>query len=113
MTLKAFSLTTSTAATHHDNDSDRWQGMVEDAGYPAPSGDTTDGEMEDMSLIIGGNFENGRGNATAYATYRKIKPIWAGDRDYSACALSDNVDGCAGSSTTPQGRFIAPDGARL
>ena len=95
----------------HDNDSNRWQGVVEDAGYPAPSGDTTDGEIEDMSLIIGGNFEGGRGNATAYGTYRKIKPIWAGDRDYSACSLSDNVDGCAGSSTTPQGRFIAPDGA--
>ncbi len=95
----------------HDNDSNRWQGVVEDAGYPAPSGDTTDGEIEDMSLIIGGNFDGGRGNATAYGTYRKIKPVWAGDRDYSACSLSDNVDGCAGSSTTPQGRFIAPDGA--
>jgi len=94
----------------HDNDSDRWQGVVEGAGYAAPSGDTTDGEIEDMSLIIGGNFEGGRGNATAYATYRKIKPIWAKDRDYSACSLSDNVDDCAGSSTTPQGRFIAPDG---
>ena len=95
----------------HDNDSNRWQGVVEGAGYPAPSGDTTDGEIEDMSLIIGGNFEGGRGNATAYGTYRKIKPVWARDRDYSACSLSDNVDDCAGSSTTPQGRFIAPDGA--
>tara|TARA_R110001592_G_scaffold363043_1_gene679686 strand:+ start:171593 stop:174484 length:2892 start_codon:yes stop_codon:yes gene_type:complete len=94
----------------HDNDSSRWQNVVEGAGYPAPSGNTTDGEMDDLSLIIGGNFENGRGNATAYATYRKIKPIWARDRDYSACSLSDNVDDCAGSSTTPQGRFIAPDG---
>jgi outer membrane receptor protein involved in Fe transport len=95
----------------HDNDSDRWQDVVEGAGYPAPSGDTSDGDMEDMSLIIGGNFEGGRGNATAYATYRKIKPVWARDRDYSACSLSDNVDACSGSSTTPQGRFIAPDGA--
>ena len=89
----------------HDNRSDRWQDIVEGAGYPAPSGTTTDGEMDDLSLIIGGNFENGRGNATAYATYRKIKPIWAGDRDYSACSLSDDVDACFGSSTTPQGRF--------
>ncbi|MEM8561083.1 MAG: TonB-dependent receptor [Pseudomonadota bacterium] len=90
---------------NHDNDSSRWQNIVEAANYPAPSGDTTDGEIEDLSLIIGGNFDSGRGNATAYATYRKIKPILQGDRDYSACALSDNVDDCAGSSTTPQGRF--------
>lgn len=89
----------------HDNDNSKYQNIVTDAGYPAPNGDTTDGEMDDLSLIIGGNFDGGRGNATAYATYRKIKPIWQGDRDYSACALSDDVDACQGSSTTPQGRF--------
>ena len=90
---------------NHDNRSNRYQDIVESAGYPAPNGNTTDGEMDNLSLIIGGNFDNGRGNATAYATYRKIKPIWQKDRDYSACALSDNVDDCFGSSTTPQGRF--------
>ncbi len=94
----------------HDNDSDRWQDVVEGAGYPAPSGNVSDGEIQDMSLILGGNFENGRGNATAYATYRKIKPVWARDRDYSACSLSDDVSACAGSSTIPAGRFITPDG---
>jgi outer membrane receptor protein involved in Fe transport len=92
----------------HDNDSNRWQDIVENAGYPAPSGNTTDGETDDLSLIIGGNLENGRGNATAYATYRKIKPIWSRDRDSSACSLSDEVDDCQGSSTIPEGRFIAP-----
>ena len=92
----------------HDNDSDRWQDIVEGEGYPAPSGSTTDGEMDDLSLIIGGNFENGRGNATAYATYRKIKPVWARDRDYSACSLADDVDGCFGSATTPEGSFLSP-----
>jgi iron complex outermembrane receptor protein len=94
----------------HDNASKRFQSVVKNAGYEAPNGNTSDGEMDDLSLIIGGNFDNGRGNATAYATYRKIKPIWQRDRDYAACSLSDNVDDCAGSSTTPQGRFIAPDG---
>tara|TARA_R110001599_G_scaffold353459_1_gene592689 strand:+ start:399453 stop:402341 length:2889 start_codon:yes stop_codon:yes gene_type:complete len=92
----------------HDNDSSRWQNVVEGSGNVAPSGNTTDGEIDDLSLIIGGNFENGRGNATAYATYRKIKPIWARDRDYSACSLSDDVSDCQGSSTIPEGRFIAP-----
>jgi outer membrane receptor protein involved in Fe transport len=89
----------------HDNSSKKWQRIVKDAGYPAPNGSTTDGEMDDFSLIIGGNFDNGRGNATAYATYRKIDPVLQGDRDYSACALSDDASGCFGSSTIPDGRF--------
>ena len=39
-----------------------------------------------MSLIIGGNLEDGRGNITAYATYINIKPVTQDQRDYSACA---------------------------
>ena len=93
------------SAYNHDNRSNKWQGIVEDAGYPAPSGDTTDGDMNDLSFILGGNFDGGRGNAVAYATYRKIDPILQKDRDYSACALSDDATGCFGSSTIPQGRF--------
>jgi outer membrane receptor protein involved in Fe transport len=89
----------------HDNDNGKYQRIVKDAGYPAPSGDTSDGEMSDISLIIGGNFDNGRGNVTGYATYRDIEEILQGDRDYSACALNDDADACQGSSTTPQGRF--------
>lgn len=87
----------------HDNDSSRWQNVVESAGYPAPSGNTSDGEMDDLSLIIGANTGDGRGNVTAYATYRKIEPVWAGDRDYSACALSDDVTECLGSPFIAEG----------
>ena len=89
----------------HNNDSARWQGIVEDAGYPAPDGTKSDGDTSYFSLIIGGNFDDGRGNATAYATYRDIEPVWQGDRDYSSCALSDDTTFCFGSSTIPQGRF--------
>ncbi|MEP5765765.1 MAG: TonB-dependent receptor [Halieaceae bacterium] len=90
---------------NHDNDSNRWQDIVEDAGYPAADGTETDGDMDDLSLIIGGNIEGGRGNVTAYATYRKIDPVLQKDRDYSSCALNNDATGCFGSSTIPQGRF--------
>ena len=90
---------------NHDNDNDTWQNIVEDAGYPAADGSETDGDMTDLSFIIGGNIEGGRGNVTAYATYRKIDPVLQGDRDYSSCALSDDATGCFGSSTSPEGRF--------
>jgi len=87
----------------HDNDSGRWQRVVEEAGFPAPSGNTSDGEIDDLSFIIGTNMNDGRGNITAYATYRNIEPVWSRDRDYSACALSDDVKDCFGSITIPQG----------
>ncbi len=90
---------------NHDNDNDTWQDIVNDAGYPAASNSETDGDMTDLSFIIGGNIEGGRGNVTAYATYRKIDAVQQGSRDYSSCALSTDATGCFGSSTSPEGRF--------
>ena len=90
---------------NHDNDNGKWQRIVEDAGYPAADGSETDGDTTDLSFIIGGNIEGGRGNVTAYATYREIDPVLQADRDYSSCALSNDATFCFGSSTIPQGRF--------
>ncbi len=89
----------------HNNRSDKWRGIVEEAGYPVADGTESDGDTSYVSLIIGGNFDNGRGNATAYATYRDIQAVWQRNRDYSSCALSDDTTFCFGSSTIPQGRF--------
>ncbi|MEM1156334.1 MAG: TonB-dependent receptor plug domain-containing protein, partial [Pseudomonadota bacterium] len=89
---------------NHDNRSDRWQSVIEESGFSAPSGNTTDGEIDDFSLLIGKNFDE-RGNVTAYATYRRIEPISLADRDYSNCPLSDTVDFCFGSETIPNGAF--------
>ena len=68
------------------------------------SGDTSDGEMSDISLIIGGNFDNGRGNVTAYATYRDIEGIAQSQRDHSACAVRSGLF-CLGSATNEAGTF--------
>ncbi|MCY4212522.1 MAG: TonB-dependent receptor plug domain-containing protein, partial [Gammaproteobacteria bacterium] len=54
----------------HNSRSGKWQDIVEGAGYPAADGSNDDGDTNYMSLIVGGNFEGGRGNNTAYATYR-------------------------------------------
>ena len=89
----------------HHNDSGKWQRIVENAGYPAADGTETDGDTSSVSLIAGTNFDNGRGNATVYATWRDIEAVWQRDRDYSSCALSDDANSCLGSSTIPQGRF--------
>ncbi len=89
----------------HKNNNDKIQQIILDNGYPAPTGTVTDGEINNMSLVIGGNLADGRGNVTAYATYRDIGAVLQGSRDYSGCALSNDGTTCFGSSTIPQGRI--------
>jgi outer membrane receptor protein involved in Fe transport len=67
-----------------------------------------DGQTQDISMTMGGNFANGRGNATVYFEYRHSDPVLQSTRDYSACALSATATGfvCGGSSTSFPGRFF-------
>jgi outer membrane receptor protein involved in Fe transport len=99
----------------HDNDDARWQRIVRDAGYETADGSVRDGAISNASLIMGRAFAGGRGNVTAYATYRNIEALLQGDRDYSSCALSNDLSECFGSATQPQGTFsdfglLAPQG---
>ncbi|MFW2852190.1 TonB-dependent receptor domain-containing protein [Sphingomonas sp. TX0543] len=55
--------------------------------YPKPDKNVWNGFTQDYSVVIGSNMADGRGNVTAYGTYRKINPILQADYDYSACAL--------------------------
>jgi len=91
----------------HDNGGGRMQRLVDESGYRFPSGTDRDGDIQDVSLIIGGNLEGGRGNATAYATYRNIDPVTQDNRDHSACALQrwGGEYYCGGSETIPEGVF--------
>ncbi len=91
----------------HNNDNGSIQDLNRSTGFDVPDGTETDGEISDLSVIFGANLDGGRGNVTAYFTYRNIDPVVQGSRDYSNCALggtSDNFS-CGGSSTLPEGRF--------
>lgn len=89
----------------HDNSNSGMQALLADYGFEIPNGETSDGETTDLTFIIGGNFDNGKGNITAYATYRDVEALKQAERDYSACALDDSASDCFGSSTIPQGRI--------
>ena len=89
----------------HHNDNDHWRETISASGEPVATGYKSDGDIAQASLIAGFNFDNDRGNLTAYATYRDIEPVLQGSRDYSSCALDVNVTRCLGSSTIPEGRF--------
>lgn len=92
----------------HDNDNSGFQDLVGGSGFPFPDGSQTDGEIQNWSLVMGGNFDNGRGNVTAYAGYREIDPVLQDARDYSACALNTTANGCSGSGTSAEGTFAVP-----
>ncbi|MGS1016326.1 TonB-dependent receptor domain-containing protein [Allosphingosinicella humi] len=81
-----------------------------------PRGSVTDGGTFDATAVFGAGFDDGRGHVTAYAGYRKIKPVLQRDRDYSACALTaastgtvaggGNLFTCGGSATSANGTHI-------
>ena len=59
------------------------------------------GEGSEVTLTMGVNAPDGKGNVTAYAAYRQNNPILEGTRDFSACTLASTAAGfgCSGSGT--------------
>lgn len=85
------------------------------AGYGSANSSTVDGASKDITMILGGNFADGKGNAVAYVGYRRTNPVLEADRDFSRCTLSTTHDvsvpglgnvECSGSSTSATGRFF-------
>lgn len=69
-----------------------------------------DGQEWNVNATIGTNFSENRGNVTLFADYTKRRATFAGQRDFSTNALSDNEDGsppfaAGGSPSVPQGRI--------
>jgi outer membrane receptor protein involved in Fe transport len=93
----------------HDNDGNVVANKSALKGFNAPSGRYNDGDTTDASLIIGGNLSDGRGNVTAYATYRDIKAVTQSERDYSFCAIGPGLRTCGGSGTNAVGSFYRED----
>jgi iron complex outermembrane recepter protein len=72
--------------------------------YPLADETVWNGFAQEYSAVMGTNFAEGRGNVTAYGSYRKVNPILQKDYDYSACALGATGPGganytCSGSPT--------------
>ena len=96
------------AGYRHDNDGNRAADSTLSKGFSVPTGTSSDGDITDVTLIVGGNLADGRGNITAYASKRDIEPVIQGDRDYSVCANTVTATGdlnCGGSATNGAGSF--------
>lgn len=73
--------------------------------------DRGDGSIWDVNAIVGGNFDDDRGNATVYVGYTDRSSVYAGARGFSRRALVDAGDGTfvfGGSPSVPQGRVNVP-----
>ena len=72
--------------------------------FALPSHNIWDGEGSEVTMVVGANAPDGKGNVTAYAAYRQNNPILEGERDFSSCTLNSGTPdfsqfGCGGSGT--------------
>ena len=85
------------------------------AQFSVPGDVGLDGTTQDFNMLIGGNFANGKGNATLFFDYRKTDPVLQGDAQFQR--LCDRrrparVWACGGSSTAYPGRFTNGDNGK-
>lgn len=83
--------------------------------FVVPGDVASDGDVHNASILLGGNFAGGRGNATLYFDWKKEDGVLQASRDFSACALNATGPGgssfaCGGSSTAFPGRFFTASG---
>ncbi len=89
--------------------------VVAARNFALPGDVSRDGAEKDFSLTMGGNFANGKGNATINFTHRIEDALLQSQRDFSSCSLGTTSGGtkfaCGGSSTSFPGRFMTLGGA--
>ncbi len=94
----------------HDNNNKFITPLMDARGFEYPTGSSgIDGKAYNVDIVIGGDFADGKGNATVYATWRENEELLQGERDYSSCALSLSATSCGGSANSIiPNFFIAP-----
>ena len=104
--------------SEHSNDNQAGvDSIITQDQFPFPTGRTDTAFGKNGSILIGSNFADNKGNATAYVTYDNQGPALQGQFDYSACTLNGNNTYaptklvCGGSSTSAKngagGRILA------
>jgi outer membrane receptor protein involved in Fe transport len=91
------------------------------SAFQLPGDKSSDGRIGDVSLLMGSNFANGKGNATVFFNYKKEEALLQSERDFSACSIGNATSGaaatingiafgpgfrCGGSGTSFPGRFL-------
>jgi outer membrane receptor protein involved in Fe transport len=97
---------------HKNSDADAADPALAAAGFNIPTGSVNDGQNKDFTVLLGSNFDDGKGNATVYMGYRTTQGVLQATRDYSACSLTSSGPArvCGGSHTTNPAAFITSAG---
>ncbi|MAP04559.1 MAG: TonB-dependent receptor [Halieaceae bacterium] len=86
------------STNYNENSNGYMQNLLADADFFDP-GATTAGEASLMSVLMGVNSEDGRGNITLFGTYEDMESMIGKDRDTGACTLFGSSNPfCGGSS---------------
>lgn len=78
------------------------------AQFRLPDDEVNVGYSREFTLTVGVGTDDGRGNMTAYGTYRRNDAILQAEYDYSSCSLNPATGAsfaCGGSGTSFPGRF--------
>ena len=73
---------------------------LEAKGFEFPTGTANDGDTDNFSIVMGSDFDGGKGNVTMYLQRSENEAVFNIDRDYAACGLSTAGTSCGGSSNT-------------
>ena len=100
----------------HKNDNSTMQDLITEfanrnpAQFRLPEDNVVDGEAVELTAVMGVNTPDGKGNASAFITYRNVNPVYQANRDYSACAFGTRNGGteftCSGSATSAPANFL-------
>jgi len=97
---------------HHNTNTQGVEDAVAASGFQEAPSSVNTGAQKSLAFIAGVNSEDGKGNATFYATYRNVAAVLEGKYSYSACTLNSGYVtsnsgkfSCGGSSTGFPGRF--------
>jgi len=97
---------------HSNKNTDGVEDAVAAAHFQEAPSSVNTGAQKSLAFIAGINSEDGKGNATFYATYRNVAAVLEGKYSYSACTLNSGYAtsnsgkfSCGGSSTGFPGRF--------
>lgn len=103
---------------NHSNSNSPASAAVSAAGDQLPPNNVNTGFGKNLSIVMGSNFADDRGNATGYITYDQSAAVLQGKYNYSACSLGATSTGglhCGGSGTSAKngagGYFQAYGGA--
>ena len=85
-----------------DNSNSAIQSLLTDLGEDTVDGSHVSNDTYDLSLVMGSNLDDGRGNATVYFRYFENEGINQGERDFARCALAEGDSRiCLGSNQGP------------